>query len=120
MYGNRLKQLRNEKNWTIDDIAEKLDIGSSTYGGYETEYRKPPIETLTKIANIYNVSIDYILGLSDEKNIKEIEHNAFEYLKKNDLNWKGVPLSDEELKPIRDLLEVIVRDRLPADKINNE
>lgn len=116
MFGIRLKQLRKDKNWTINDIAEKLNVGSSTYGAYETEYRKPPIETLIKIANIYDVSIDYILGLTDEKDIKELEHDTSKYLRKEDLTWKGVPLSNTELKPIMDLLEVIVRDRLPEKK----
>lgn len=116
MYGERLKELRTSKNWSINDVAEKINIGASTYGGYETEYRKPPIKNLIKLATLHDVSVDYILGLTNEKKIDEVEHNAYEYLKKGDLNWNGVPLSDEELKPIRDLLEVVVRDRIPQEK----
>lgn len=113
MFGDRLRELRVSRNWSIEDVSNKIGIGTSTYGGYEKEYRKPPIQNLIKLANLYDVSVDYILGLTNEKNIKDIEYNAYEYLKKGDLNWKGIPLTDEELKPIRDLLEVVVRDRLP-------
>lgn len=116
MYGSRLKSLRKEKNLTISELAKELNVSTSTYGGYESEHRKPPIDTLKKIAEYHGVSIDYILGLTDERDIKRLEKDASEYLKKTNLNWGGVPLSDKELKPIRDLFEVIVRDRLPYHK----
>ncbi|WP_373896349.1 helix-turn-helix domain-containing protein [Virgibacillus sp. CBA3643] len=116
MYGERLKYLRKERHWTIEDVSEKIGVGHSTYAGYEREYRKPPIETLSAFAELYGVSTDYILGLTDEKEPKKIEYNASEYLKKENLNWDGVPLTDEELKPIRDLMEVVIRDRMPNKK----
>ena len=116
MFGVRLKELRTKKGWTIEDVAEMIDVGRSTYAGYETEDRKPPIQNLIKLSNLFNVSVDYILGLTVEPDIKDIEHDASKYLKKDNLNWNGVPLSDEELGPIIDLLEVIVRDRLPKRK----
>lgn len=113
MYGKRLKELRNQKKWTIEQVAEKLNIGRSTYAGYETEDRKPPIQNLIKLSKLYDVSVDYILGLTNEPDIKELEYDASKYLRKDNLNWKGVPLSETELKPIVELLEIIVRDRLP-------
>lgn len=113
MYGERLRQLRNKKNWIIEEVAEKLEISRSTYAGYETEDRKPPIHNLIKLSKLYNVSVDYILGLTDEPDIKQLEYDASKYLKKSNLNWNGVPLTETELTPIADLLEVIVRDRLP-------
>lgn len=116
MFGERLKGLRNKRHWTIEEVAEKIDVGRSTYAGYETEDRKPPIQNLIKLSNLFDVSVDYILGLTDEPDIKKVEYNASEYLKKGNLNWNGVPLSDEELGPIVELLEVIVRDRLPNSK----
>lgn len=117
MYGKRLKELRNQKKWTIEQVAEKLNIGRSTYAGYETEDRKPPIQNLIKLSKLYDVSVDYILGLTNEPDIKELEYDASKYLRKDNLNWKGVPLSETELKPIVELLEIIVRDRLPKKKI---
>lgn len=116
MYGKRLKELRNQKKWTIEQVAEKLNIGRSTYAGYETEDRKPPIQNLIKLSKLYDVSVDYILGLTNEPDIKELEYDASKYLRKDNLNWKGVPLSETELKPIVELLEIIVRDRLPKKK----
>lgn len=113
MYGDRLRYLRKKKNWTIVDVAEKLDISRSSYAGYETEDRKPPIEKLISLSNLYDVSVDYILGLTDEPDIKRLEYDISKYLQKDRLNWDGVPVPDAELKRIVDLLEVVVRDRLP-------
>lgn len=123
MYGERLRLLRKERNWSIADVAEKISIGKATYGGYETEYRQPPIEKLEKISELYNVSVDYILGLSDERK-KENMKNVHAYLaNQNGLHWDGVPLSSEDLKPIKDLLDIISReraDKLPKDNKKNE
>lgn len=116
MYGVRLKELRKEKRLTIDECSADLGINRSTYNGYERRFRKPPIEFLAKAAQYYNVSTDYIIGLTDERDPKIVESNVQEYLKKGNLNWDGVPLTDEELKPIREILEIVVRDRLPQKK----
>lgn len=116
MFGVRLKELRTKQHWTIEEVADKLEVGRSTYAGYETEDRKPPIQNLVKLSKLYDVSVDYILGLTDEPDIQQLEYDASKYLKKGNLNWNGIPLSEDELGPIVDLLEVIVRDRLPQSK----
>lgn len=62
MLSDRLKKLRNEKNLLQKEIAKKLKITTSAYGFYEQGKRTPDTETLNKIAEFYNVSIDYLLG----------------------------------------------------------
>jgi transcriptional regulator with XRE-family HTH domain len=120
MFGVRLKNLRTKHHWTIEDVADKINVARSTYAGYETEDRKPPIKNLIKLSKLYNVSVDYILGLTDEPNIREIEYDASKYLRKGNLNWNGVPLTDEELEPIIKLFEMIVRDRIPNSRKEGE
>lgn len=56
-----LKKLRKERNLLQSDIAKALNIPPSTYGGYELGAANPSIETLIKLANFYNVSLDYLL-----------------------------------------------------------
>lgn len=113
MFGKRLKELRKKKGLTIEEVAEMLDLGRSTYAGYETETRKPPLENIIKLAQFYNTSSDYILGLTDNPQSRENDTNFKLFLEGKNLTWDGVPLTDEELKPIKDLLEIIVRDRIP-------
>ena len=57
----KLKQLRKNKNLTQAEVAKNLDLPTSTYGNYEQELSSPSIETLIKLANFYNVSLDYLL-----------------------------------------------------------
>lgn len=57
----KLKELRLKANYTQKNIAEMLNIPLNTYTQYELGNREPTVSTLTKIANIYNVSLDYLL-----------------------------------------------------------
>ncbi len=63
--GQRLKELRQEKGYTQKEIAQKLGLNSVTYLHYEKEQREPPLSLLADIANLYGVTVDYLLGLSD-------------------------------------------------------
>lgn len=58
----RLKQLRLEKHLTQSDIAKMLDITVSAYGNYELDQREPNLETLIKLADYFQVSVDYLIG----------------------------------------------------------
>lgn len=64
----RLKELRKENNYSQYEIAELMGIVQVTYSHYELGKRSISIQNLVKIAQIYNVSTDYLLGLSDNKN----------------------------------------------------
>lgn len=63
----RLKYYRTKYGKTQDNIAKELGIKQSTYGNYEAGNRTPSIETIAKIADIYETSIDKILGRTDIK-----------------------------------------------------
>lgn len=61
----RLKELRLENNLTQQNISKKLKISQSLYSSYELGKRKVPIYILSKLAEEYNTSIDYIIGETD-------------------------------------------------------
>ncbi len=67
MLANRLRQLRKEKGLTQNQVAIYCDITEKTYQNYELMTREPKIEILAKIADVYDVSIDYLVGRTDEK-----------------------------------------------------
>lgn len=73
---NRLKILRKENKYTQEDVAKKLGLTKSAYGYYEQGKTVPDAHTISKLANIFDVSTDYILGLTDEKNPKKEINNA--------------------------------------------
>lgn len=68
---NRLRFLRNEKGESLEKIAKYLNVTIQTISNYETEKRDMTPDTILKLAKYYNVSTDYLLGKSDEKNIDD-------------------------------------------------
>ena len=65
-FPNRLKRLRDKRKWTKVQAAKAIGITPGAYGNYEYGNREPNIETLVKISEVFDVSIDYlILGMND-------------------------------------------------------
>ena len=63
----RLRDLREDSDVKQRDIADFLHIKQNTYSQYENEQRQLPIDVLIALAKFYNVSTDYILGLTNIK-----------------------------------------------------
>lgn len=61
----RLKELREENKYTQQYVAEILNIRQNTYSQYENEKREIPIRAFIVLAKLYDVSVDYILELTD-------------------------------------------------------
>ena len=68
MIKDRLKELRKEKKLTQSQLAKKLEVNQSTIAGIEIGRREPSNELMIKLSNFFNVSLDYLNGLSDSKN----------------------------------------------------
>ncbi len=93
--GRRIKQLRIAKNLKVKELAEMLGITQPALSKVETGKRGISIEVARKLSDIFNVSIDYILGNTDEPHPVK---SAFEKAKKKFKNYldnaKVVPLFD--------------------------
>lgn len=68
---SRIRDLREDNDLKQKDMAKYLAIDQSTYSDYENGRINVPIEQLIKIADYYNVSIDYIVGRTDNPNTNE-------------------------------------------------
>lgn len=66
-FSERLKELRKQAHLTQVELASKLGIVQSSYADWERGKKKPTQENLVKIAQILNVSVDYLVGNSEEK-----------------------------------------------------
>lgn len=67
MLGERLQIARLERKITLEKIAETIEISYQAYRKIEKGLNNPSLETLMKIAEMYDLSIDYLLGYTDEK-----------------------------------------------------
>ena len=64
-FGKRLKELRLERGLTQKELAHALGLNAVTYLHYEKGQREPPLGVLAEIANYFEVSVDFLLGLTD-------------------------------------------------------
>ncbi len=74
MLGERLKNLRELHNMQAQELSEKLGVNKSTISLYEHGVRHPSLEKIIKLANIFGVSVDYLVGHEpDEVIYRKIE-----------------------------------------------
>lgn len=101
---DRLKELRKEHNFRQEEIAEKLGITTSAYGFYEQGKTIPNAVTIVFLADLYDVSADYLLGFTDIRKPYNIDSD-------DDLtiaaHHEGNDWTDEELEEIEKFKEYI-------------
>lgn len=64
-FGLRLKELREAKHLSQSDVASRLNVSRSTISGYESNTTTPSLEQFTRLAILYNTSLDYMMGLDN-------------------------------------------------------
>lgn len=106
---NRIQILRKENNLTQQDLAEKLGVSNKSISKYERGEREPDFNTLKKLSNIFNVSIDYILGVTDSprdsgKNADEVSDAIYSVLLEKGVIAPGEQLSKEKIEYVKKLL----------------
>lgn len=69
--GARIRQLRLSAGMTQRDLAQRINVGNTTLSQYESGARVPSDEVKIKIASVFGVSVDYLLGASSERNSTE-------------------------------------------------
>ena len=70
--GEKIKNLRLQRNWTQAQLAKKLGLNKSAISQYEVCFRLPSLQTITKFSHIFNVTTDYLLNL-DHNNSEKIK-----------------------------------------------
>ncbi|MCU7679061.1 helix-turn-helix domain-containing protein [Bacillus thuringiensis] len=73
MFGTRLHTLRKERKLRQEDMAKQLGIARTTYAMYEQGNREPDYNTLIKLAAFFEVSIDYLLGTTEIRQITDVQ-----------------------------------------------
>ena len=95
-FAERLKALRMEHRMTQRELASKLNMSQSTIALYENGDRRPDLDTINKIADIFNVSIDYLFG-RDASNISEEDQQRIEFGKRLSLLRKRHRLTQQDM-----------------------
>lgn len=114
--GERLKDLRKEKGYTLEQVAEKLNTTKITISRYENNLREPKREAISQLAKLFNVSTDYLHGHTNDKFTLTKEDkidikNSLEKIK-SDLStdetilFDGEPMCKEAIESLLTAMEV--------------
>ena len=104
---SRLKELRIEKGFTMQEVAKKLDIKNrSNINELEHARSGLNIDRALKFSNLYNVSLDYIYGLSNNKNNKNlINTNELDAVLKTGITYNGKTLTSTDIIALKAFLQ---------------
>lgn len=68
-FGRQLKELREKNNLTQEQVAKKLQTTKSSISSYENNINTPPVSVITKLAYLYGVTTDYLLGIDTKRRL---------------------------------------------------
>jgi len=111
LLGDKIKLLREDRGVSQLELAKILEVGNSTLSMYESNTRKPDYEVIKKIADYFNVTTDYLLGLTEVPNqqyhdqILEDYPEIISILRRNKRK-----LNDQDKKRIARIIEAAVID----------
>ncbi|MDU4147919.1 MAG: helix-turn-helix transcriptional regulator [Bifidobacterium breve] len=77
---DNLKILRNENSFRQEDVAAKINVARQTYSYWETGERVPDINSLILLADLYNVSLDYLVGRTSIRSDYRTDPNLDSYI----------------------------------------
>ena len=103
-FSERLRELRKSRGWSQDVLADKLGTTRSCVGNYEQGTRKPDMEALEQIADLFNVDMSYLTGKQDITHKNRILNNEDLDLRRIERARSNMP--DEEKEKMMKLLEL--------------
>lgn len=101
IFSKNMKKLRVARNMTQDDLARALNLSRSGVANYESEKRQPDADMIGKIADYFDVSVDYMMGrttklmMHNRKEMSPIQQVEQELMKKETLDLSGMEICDK-------------------------
>lgn len=107
-YGHRIAELRDQRGLTQEELSVSLGISRAALSHYEKNRREPDFETLTKMADLFGVSLDYIIGRTNNPDttldqdvrafVDQLELSDADIMNKFSLTIDGKKLTTEEAR----------------------
>ena len=112
-FKDRLKALRKERRLTQVKLGEMLNYGYTAIANYESGRNQPSIPDLKKIASIFNVSMDYLLGVNDIRHPYVIDDDTAEF---NEFRRRYALLNEESKGKLLEYMQFLAYQETAAPK----
>lgn len=99
----RIKSLANQRDKSMKEVA--LELGFSENLFYRWKTTEPKARDLQKVADYFNVSVDYLLGREDDSNSNKVAETELEEALRGAMTWNGQPLTEQDKEAVRIFLE---------------
>lgn len=105
-FGARIQQLRSNRNMSQENLGKKLNRSKSVISGYENNVRIPPLDVLVNIAAIFNVSLDYLVGIDKNEMVsidglndgqKKLVYALINEIKSKSKSYSGLTSNQQEI-----------------------
>lgn len=124
MLSERLRELRINMGLTQTEIAEKLGISRVNYNRYEKGERTPDDDLKRKLADFFNVSIDYLIGHKEGYDVHSLDSppqskkpkDLIKFLDQSEVMFDGIPLDDDDKERVKKSLEILFWDAKQKNK----
>lgn len=110
IFADRLKELRAERGWSQQQLADILETSKQVISRYETDQRTPKISIANKYADKLGIELNYLLGLDAKEKTAAIEDDGLSEIKRdliNDLKY----LSDEDIQSLQPLIRNLLKSK---------
>lgn len=116
MLSSNLKKLRNRYNYTQQQVADKIGVTRPAYTAYEKGTRNPDSSMLGKLADVFDVSIDDLLGRESKHHDPSDDFDAFMFEDKDAFDALPEDVKQELIKEINDKIEFLAYKQKNKDK----
>ncbi|MDN2452560.1 helix-turn-helix transcriptional regulator [Lactobacillus sp. UCMA15818] len=99
-FGSKLRELRNSKKMTQEELGKILNVSKVSISGYENDTREPDKQAIKKLAELFNVSTDYLLGVENSQDEKDLKDFLDENLEKG-MTYANEELTDEDKEKLK-------------------
>lgn len=107
MLGSNLKRLRNRYNYTQQQVADKIGVTRPAYTAYEKGTRNPDSSMLSKLADVFDVSIDELLGRESKHHDPSDDFDAFMFEDKEAFDSLPEDVKKELIREINEKIEFL-------------
>lgn len=104
MKGHILRKLREDKGLSREEFSNKIGVASSTISAYENGLREPSDEMKVKIANFFGVTVDYLLGLTQERHSNSVVTSEGIFIALDGDN----KVTEEDIKTLKNIVKAFL------------